>query len=146
MVQISSLENFIKKSIWQLTRQGDIVKYVPKKLKNGVVVGDCAVLKNKKNLYDVYSKQRKPLKKDISNHKVAIIIATIMSQYTTKFKTVLNDLSDLDNEYQISLENWNRYKAKIDTSPHLEDELDAWEEQIYVLSNQIEKIYCEYTL
>ena len=77
MVQISSLENFIKKSIWQLTRQGDIVKYVPKKLKNGVVVGDCAVLKNKKNLYDVYSKQRKPLKKDISNHKEAIIIATI---------------------------------------------------------------------
>ena len=27
MVQISSLENFIRKSIWQLTRQGDIQKY-----------------------------------------------------------------------------------------------------------------------
>ena len=62
MVQISSLENFIRKSIWQLTRQGDIQKYIPKELKNGVVVGDCAVIKNKSKSYDIFSKQRKPIR------------------------------------------------------------------------------------
>jgi hypothetical protein len=146
MVQISSLENFIRKSIWQLTRQGDIQKYIPKELKNGVVVGDCAVIKNKSKLYDVFSKQRKPLKKNISNHKIAIVIATIMSQYTDKFKEVLRDLTELDTEYSNATENWTKYKAKIKEAPHLEVELDEWEEQVYVLSNEIEKIYCEYTI
>ena len=53
MVQISSLENFIRKSIWQLTRQGDIQKYIPKELHNGVVVGDCAVIRNKAKSYGI---------------------------------------------------------------------------------------------
>jgi hypothetical protein len=146
MVQISSLENFIRKSIWQLTRQGDIQKYIPKELHNGVVVGDCAVIKNKSKSYDIFSKQRKPLKKNIFNHKIAIVIATIMSQYTDRFKTVLKDLTELDAEYSNATENWEKYKAKSKDAPHLEVDLDEWEEQVYVLSNEIEKIYCEYTI
>ena len=67
MVQVKRIESFIKRAVHKLTRSGNTVKYIPKSIKNGVVIGDCAVLFNKQQTYDVFSKQRQPIKRDISN-------------------------------------------------------------------------------
>jgi len=146
MVQNSSIETFIRKSIWQLTRKGNIVKYVPKKIKNGIVIGDCAVIKNKQKTFDIYSKQRKPIKKDITNHKVAIAVATLLNQYVDAYSDILKNLKDLDTKFAVAQANYVRLKDKIEDMPHLDQELDKWEEQVYDLSNQIENIYCDFTL
>jgi len=146
MVSKHSIEDFIKRSIWRLTRKGPIIKYIPKSIHNGIVIGDCAVVRNKKHTFDIYSKQRKPIKKDICNHKIAICIATIMNQYNGNLQAKLTELSQLDTDYAVALGHYHSLKERSKTSPHLSSEFEEWEEKIYVLSNDIEKVYCNLTL
>lgn len=146
MVSKHSIENFVKRAIWKLTRSGDLIKYVPKSIHNGVVVGDCAVIRNKKHTFDVYTKNRKPIKKDICNHKVAICIATVMNQYNGNLQRKLIELSKLDNDYAIALGQYHKYKALLEQQPHLSDEFEHWEEEIIVLSNKIDAQYTAMTL
>ena len=146
MVSKHSIEDFVKRAIWKLTRSGDLIKYVPKSLHNGVVVGDCAVIRNKKHTFDIYSKNRKPIKKDICNHKVAICIATIMNQYKGNLQAKLIELSKLDTNYAIALGHYHKYKVLIDQQPHLTEEFEHWEEQIIVLSDKIDAEYTAMTL
>jgi len=146
MVQKYSIENFIRKAIWRITRSGDIIKYIPKSIHNGVVVGDCAVIRNKIHTFDVYTKNRKPIKKDICNHKIAICIATIMNQYHGNLQQKLVKLSKLDNEYAVQLGKYHALKSKIDSNPHLEQEMDQVTQQIIKLSDEIEAEYTAMTL
>ncbi len=146
MVQISRIETFVKRAIWRITRSGSIIKYVPRSIHNGVVVGDCAVIRNKKHTFDVYSKQRQPIKKDVCNHKVAICIATIMNQYNQNFADSLKNLTQLDNEYAFALGNYHNLKHKLSKNPHLEDEFDSWESKLVKLSDQIQHEFESMTL
>ena len=146
MVQISRIETFVKRAIWRITRSGNVIKYVPKSIHNGVVVGDCAVIRNKKHTFDVYSKQRQAIKNDICNHKLAICIATIMNQYNQNFADALKKLNRLDNEYAFALGNYHNLKQKISKNPHLEEELDSWENKVIGLSDQIQSEFESMTL
>jgi len=146
MVSKHSIEDFVRRAIWKLTRSSNIIKYVPKSIHNGVVVGDCAVIRNKKQTFDVYSKHRKPLKKDICNHKLAICIATLMNQYTDSLQSKLKELTKLDNQYAIALGHYHKYKSLIDDKPHLMDDFEHWEEEIILLSNKIDNEYKTMTL
>ena len=111
-----------------------------------MVVGDCAVIRNKKHTFDVYSKNRKPIKKDVCNHKVAICIATIMNQYKGNLQAKLIELTKLDNNYAIALGQYHRYKAMVNLKPHLTDDFEHWEEEIIQLSNKIDAEYTAMTL
>jgi len=146
MVSKHSIESFIKRAIWRITRSGDIIKYIPKSIHNGVVVGDCAVIRNKIHTFDVYTKNRKPIKKDICNHKIAICIATLMNQYKSNLQQKLVKLSKLDNEYAVQLGKYHDLKSKIDSKPHLEQEMDQVTQQIIKLSDEIEAEYTAMTL
>ena len=146
MVPKRSIENFIKRAIWRLTRSADLIKYIPKSIHNGVVVGDCAVIRNKTHTFDIYSKQRKSIKKNICNHKVAICIATIMNQYHGNLQQKLTQLTQLDSEYAMALGNYHKFKAKINTQHHLQKDYDHWESQVIVLSDKIDQMYTAMTL
>ena len=146
MVPINRIENFIRRAIWRLTRTDSIIKYIPKSIHNGVVVGDCAVIRNKKHTFDVYSKDRRPIKKDICNHKIAICMATVMNQYTGNLDQTLKKLNALDNEYAFALGNYHRFKAKIDANPHLQNDFDRWETKVIELSNEIEALFESMTI
>jgi|TARA_R110000796_G_scaffold126008_1_gene240628 hypothetical protein len=146
MVQINRFEKFIQRAVWRLTRSSDLIKYIPKSLHNGVLVGDCAVIRNKMHTFDVYSKQRKPLQKDICNYKVAICIATVLNQYTAAFQTKLKSLKTLDNSYAIAVGKYHNIKAKIEQNPHLEDSLSELEQEVLQLSDKIDEYYIAMTL
>ena len=146
MVQKNSIEKFIQRAVWRLTRSSDIIKYVPKELKNGILVGDCAVLRNKTKTYDIYSKQRLPLKKDIYNYKLAVCIATILNQYTKIHEGKLKELDQLDLDYSIAIQTYERTKSQIQAKPHLEDKLDDILEEIYQLDTTIQQNYAAMTL
>lgn len=146
MVSKHSIENFIKRAIWRLTRQGSTIKYIPKSIHNGVVIGECAVIRNKMHTFDVYTKNRKPIKKNVCNHKIAICIATIMNQYNGNLQESLIKLNKLDTEYAVALGHYHSLKERSKTAPHLIQEFEEWEEKIYVLSNKIEDVYCNLTL
>ena len=146
MVPISRIENFIRRAVWRLTRSSDIIKYVPKSIHNGVVVGDCAVLRNKMHTFDVYSKNRKPIKKNVCNHKIAICIATLMNQYNINHQVKLKQLAQLDSEYAICLGRYHNIKTKIQQNPHLESELDEIAGKVMDLSDKIEAEYTAMTL
>ena len=88
MGKTKRIESTIQQFIWKITRSTDIIKYVPKRIAKGVVIGDCAVIRNAHSI-SVYSKARQPIVQDITSHKIAICIATLMNQYTPKHsKTV----------------------------------------------------------
>lgn len=146
MVSKHNIENFIKRAIWRITRSGDLIKYVPKSIHNGVVVGDCAVIRNKLHTFDVYSRNRKPIKKNICNHKIAICIATVMNQYNGNLQRKLVELSRLDNEYAINLGQFHALKSKLESNPHLETEFDTVSSKIMELSDCIEAEYTAMTL
>lgn len=143
MVSISSIENFIKRAIWRLTRSSDIIKFVPKSIKNGVVIGDCAVIVNKKQTYDVFSKQRQPIKRDIVNRKVAICVATLMNQFTEQHRKTLETLLHLDKEYAINYAECIRHRHK---SVPNQDAVEYLEDRLVIISNKIDQIYRSMTL
>lgn len=143
MVPISSIENFIKRAIWRLTRSGDIIKFVPKSIKNGVVIGDCAVIVNKKQTYDIFSKQRQPIKRDIVNKKVAICVATIMNQFTEQHRKTLENLLHLDKEYAVNYAECIRHQHK--AVPN-KDAVEYLEDRLYIISSKIDDLYRSMTL
>jgi len=141
MVPISRIENFIRRAVWKLTRSDSLIKYIPKSIHNGVVVGDCAVIRNKKHTFDVYSKDRRPIKKDICNHKIAICMATVMNQYTSNLDASLRKLNQLDSEYAFALGNYHNYKQKITDNHHMQKDLDRWEARVIELSEEIQTVF-----
>ena len=143
MVSINRIENFIKRAIWRLTRSGEIIKFVPKSIKNGVVIGDCAVIINKKQTFDVFSKQRQPIKKDIVNRKVAICVATLMNQFTEQHRVTLQNLLHLDKEYAINYAECIRHRHK---SVPNQDAVEYLEDRLYIISNKIDDLYKSMTL
>jgi hypothetical protein len=107
------------------------------------VIGDCAVIVNKKHSYDVFSKQRQPIKRDIANRKVAICIATIMNQFTEQHRSVLDKLIHLDKEYALNYAECVRHRHK--NTPN-QDAVEYLEDRLIVISSKIDDIYKSMTL
>ena len=137
MVSIKRIESFIKRAIWRLTRSSNIIKYVPKSIKNGVVIGDCAVLLNKQQTYDVFSKQRQPIKRDIANRKVAICIATLMNQFTEQHRDTLDKLLHLDKEYAVNYAECLRHKHKPISN---QDALEYLQDRLAIIVDKIDDL------
>ena len=143
MVQINRIDNFIMKAIWRITRSDNLIKYIPKSIKNGIVIGDCAVIVNKKNSYDIFSKQRQPIKRNIANRKVAICIATIMNQFTEQHRAKLDNLLHLDKEYSTILPECIRHKRKKTAN---KDAVEYLEDRLATISTKIDQLYTSMTL
>lgn len=143
MVSIQRIESFIKRAIWRLTRSSDIIKFVPKSIKNGVVIGDCAVIVNKTQTYDVFSKQRQPIKRNITNRKVAICVATLMNQFTEQHRKTVDHLLHLDREYAVNYAECIRHQHK--TVPN-QDAVEYLQDRLQIISNKIDEIYKSMTL
>ncbi len=143
MVQVKRIESFIKRAVHKLTRSGNTVKYIPKSIKNGVVIGDCAVLLNKQQTYDVFSKQRQPIKRDIANRKVAICIATLMNQFTEQHRDTLDKLLHLDKEYAVNYAECLRHKHKPISN---QDALEYLQDRLAIIVDKIDDLYKAMTL
>ena len=143
MVSIKRIESFIKRAVHKLTRSGNTVKYIPKSIKNGVVIGDCAVLLNKQQTYDVFSKQRQPIKRDIANRKVAICIATLMNQFTEQHRDTLDKLLHLDKEYAVNYAECLRHKHKPISN---QDALEYLQDRLEIIVGKIDDLYKAMTL
>jgi|TARA_R110000803_G_scaffold20007_3_gene51739 hypothetical protein len=143
MVQIKRIESFIRRCIWRLTRSTDIIKYVPKSIKNGVIVGDCAVIRNHTHTYDVFSKHRIPIKKDIANYKVAVCIATISNQFTETLRKKLNQLLKLDKEFGPLFCEYLRLKLK--KNPNKEA-IEFVQDRLKLIDDKINVYYKSMTL
>ena len=143
MVSIKRIESFIKRAVHKLTRSGNTVKYIPKSIKNGVVIGDCAVLLNKQQTYDVFSKQRQPIKRDIANRKVAICIATLMNQFTEPHRDTLDKLLHLDKEYAVNYAECLRHKHKPISN---QDALEYLQDRLEIIVGKIDDLYKAMTL
>jgi len=143
MVQVKRIESFIKRAVHKLTRSGNTVKYIPKSIKNGVVIGDCAVLLNKQQTYDVFSKQRQPIKRDIANRKVAICIATLMNQFTEQHRDTLDNLLHLDKEYAVNYAECLRHKHKPISN---QDALEYLQDRLEIIVGKIDDLYKAMTL
>ena len=143
MVSIKRVESFIKRAIWQLTRSSNIIKYVPKSIKNGVVIGDCAVLVNKQDKFDIFSKSRQPIRRDVTNRKVAISVATLMNQYNSTHRDTLDELLQLDKQYSMAnseyIRNENKKMPNTDVLEYLIDKLT-------ITKQKIDKLYRSMTL
>ena len=143
MVQVKRIESFIKRAVHKLTRSGNTVKYIPKSIKNGVVIGDCAVLLNKQQTYDVFSKQRQPIKRDIANRKVAICIATLMNQFTEPHRDTLDNLLHLDKESAVNYAECLRHKHKPISN---QDALEYLQDRLAIIVDKIDDLYKAMTL
>lgn len=133
MGKTKRIESTIQQFIWKITRSTDIIKYVPKRIDKGVIIGDCAVLR-KTGTINVYSKARKPIVQDLTSHKVAICIATLMNQYTPKHRNTVKELKALDRELKMVFSELNRLenkkKADQDVIDFLSDRLKLTKEKI----------------
>ncbi len=143
MVQVKRIESFIKRAVHKLTRSGNTVKYIPKSIKNGVVIGDCAVILNKQQTYDIFSKQRQPIKRDIANRKVAICIATLMNQFTEQHRDTLDKLLHLDKEYAVNYAECLRHKHKPISN---QDALEYLQDRLAIIVDKIDDLYKAMTL
>jgi|TARA_R110000787_G_scaffold35927_3_gene91926 hypothetical protein len=143
MVQIKRIESFIRKSIWRLTRSTDIIKYVPKSIKNGVIVGDCAVIRNRIHTYDVFSKNRQPIKKNITNYKVAVCVATISNQFIEPMRKKLKQLLKLDKEFGAMYSEYLRLKLK--KNPNKEA-IEFVKDKLKLIDDKIDVYYESMTL
>ena len=143
MVSIKRVESFIKRAIWHLTRSSDIIKYVPKSIKNGVIIGDCAVIVNKEDTFDVFSKSRQPIRRDIANRKVAICVATLMNQYNSTHRDTLDELLQLDKQYSIANSEYIRNKNKNTPNNDVHEYLF---DKLMITKQKIDKLYISMTL
>ena len=143
MVSIKRVESFIKRAIWQLTRSSNIIKYVPKSIKNGVIIGDCAVIVNKQDTFDVFSKSRQPIRRDIANRKVAICVATLMNQYNSTHRDTLDELLQLDKQYSIANSEYIRNKNKNTPNNDVHEYLF---DKLMITKQKIDKLYISMTL
>ena len=143
MVSIKRVESFIKRAIWHLTRSSDIIKYVPKSIKNGVIIGDCAVIVNKQDTFDIFSKSRQPIRRDIANRKVAICVATLMNQYNSTHRDTLDELLQLDKQYSIANSEYIRNKNKNTPNNDVHEYLF---DKLMITKQKIDKLYISMTL
>ncbi len=138
------IESFIQRTIWKLTRNSDIIKYVPKRMNNGVIIGDCAVIRRKKpGTIDVWSKQRQPIVRDLHNHKIAICIATLMNQYTPRHAQTIKEMKQLDKEYHMLFIEHNRLSSKKKSD---KDVLEYLEDRLQLVKNKIDSFYSTMTI
>ena len=138
------IESFIQRTIWKLTRNTDIIKYVPKRLANGVVIGDCAVIRKKgTGSVDIFSKQRQPIIKDLHSHKVAICIATLMNQYTPRHANTIKELKQLDKEHYMVFTEHNRLKSK---SKADKDVVEYLSDRLKLINDKIDSFYSTMTI
>ena len=142
MGKTKRIESTIQQFIWKITRSTDIIKYVPKRIAKGVVIGDCAVIR-KAGTIDVYSKARQPIVQDLSSHKVAICIATLMNQYTPRHSTTVKELKTLDKEYKMVFDELQRLqnKKKADT-----DIVEFLSDRLGIINNKIDYYYNAMTI
>ena len=108
-----------------------------------MVIGDCAVLLNKQQTYDVFSKQRQPIKRDIANRKVAICIATLMNQFTEQHRDTLDKLLHLDKEYAVNYAECLRHKHKPISN---QDALEYLQDRLEIIVGKIDDLYKAMTL
>jgi hypothetical protein len=138
------IESFIQRTIWKLTRSGDVIKYVPKRLHNGVVIGDCAVVRKKGvGSIDIFSKQRRAIVKDLHSHKVAICIATLMNQYTPRHAETIKQLKHLDKEHHMVFTEYNRLKNKARSD---KDVVEYLSDRLNIIDNKIDSFYSTMTI
>jgi hypothetical protein len=138
------IESFIQRTIWKLTRSSDIIKYVPKRLHNGVVIGDCAVIRKKGvGSIDIFSKQRQAIVRDLHNHKIAICIATLMNQYTPRHAQTIKEMKKLDKEYHMLFIEHNRLSGKKKSD---KDVLEYLEDRLQLVRNKIDSFYSTMTI
>ena len=107
------------------------------------MIGDCAVIVNRQQTYDVFSKQRQPIKRDIANRKVAICVATLMNQFTEQHRATLDQLLHLDKEYAVNYAECLRHKHK--TVPN-QDALDYLHDRLGIIVSKIDDLYESMTL
>lgn len=143
MINLQKFEQFLKKTVWKITRSGDTIKYIPKSIKNGVIIGECAVIVNRQQTYDVFSKQRQPIKRDIANRKVAICVATLMNQFTEQHRATMDNLLHLDKEYAVNYAECIRHKHK--HTPN-QDALDYLHDRLANIVSKIDALYESMTL
>jgi hypothetical protein len=142
MGKTKRIESTIQQFIWKITRSTDIIKYVPKRIKKGVVIGDCAVLRDSSSI-SIYSKARQPIVQDLSSHKVAICIATLMNQYTPKHSKTVKELKALDREHAMVFNEHYRlkHKKKADT-----DVIEFLEDRLTIIKEKIDYYYDAMTI
>jgi hypothetical protein len=142
MGKTKRIERTIQQFIWKITRSTDIIKYVPKRIAQGVVIGDCAVLR-KAGKIDVYSKARKPIVQDLTSHKIAICIATLMNQYTPKHNNTLKELKALDRERKMVFNELNRLENKKKAD---QDVVDFLSDRLKLINEKIDYYYTAMTI
>ena len=108
-----------------------------------MVIGDCAVILNKQQTYDIFSKQRQPIKRDIANRKVAICIATLMNQFTEPHRDTLDNLLHLDKEYAVNYAECLRHKHKPISN---QDALEYLQDRLEIIVGKIDDLYKAMTL
>ncbi len=142
MGKTKRIERTIQQFIWKITRSTDIIKYVPKRIAKGVVIGDCAVVRKAGNI-DVYSKARKPIVQDLTSHKIAICIATLMNQYTPKHNNTLKELKALDRERKMVFNELNRLENKKKAD---QDVIDFLSDRLKLINEKIDYYYTAMTI
>ena len=142
MGKTKRIERIIQQFIWKITRSTDIIKYVPKRIAKGVVIGDCAVIR-KAGTIDVYSKARQPIVQDLSSHKVAICIATLMNQYTPRHSTTVKELKTIDKEYKMLFDELQRLKGKKKAD---KDVVEFLQDRMMIVDEKIDYYYNAMTI
>ena len=142
MGKTKRIESTIQQFIWKITRSTDIIKYVPKRIQKGVVIGDCAVLRNSYSI-SIYSKARQPIVQDLSSHKVAICIATLMNQYTPKHSKTVKELKALDREHAMVFNEHHRLKQKKKADI---DVIEFLEDRLIIINDKIDYYYDSMTI
>jgi len=142
MGKTKRIESTIQQFIWKITRSTDIIKYVPKRIDKGVIIGDCAVLRQPSSI-SVFSKARKPIVQDLSSHKVAICIATLMNQYTPKHSKTVKELKALDREHAMVFNEHYRLKQKKKADT---DVLEFLQDRLMIINEKIDYYYNAMTI
>ena len=142
MGKTKRIESTIQQFIWKITRSTDIIKYVPKRIAKGVVIGDCAVIRNAHSI-SVYSKARQPIVQDITSHKIAICIATLMNQYTPKHSKTVKESKALDKEYKMVFDELERIKKKKKAD---KDILEFLADRLMIVNSKIDFYYNAMTI
>ena len=112
-------------------------------MKNGVVIGDCAVIINKQNTFDIFSKSRQPIRRNICNRKVAICVATLMNQYSGTHRDTLDELLQLDKQFNIADSEYIRNKNKNTPNSDVDEYLF---DRLTIINQKIDKLYRSMTL
>ena len=98
---------------------------------------------NKQDTFDVFSKSRQPIRRDIANRKVAICVATLMNQYNSTHRDTLDELLQLDKQYSIANSEYIRNKNKNTPNNDVHEYLF---DKLMITKQKIDKLYISMTL